>query len=53
MKTKVIVLAVMLSLVTAPAYARGHNVSHSNPYKYFKHTRMIKSYRGHVTIYNP
>ena len=50
MKTKIIVLGVMLSLVSAPAYAR---VSHSNPYKNFKHTRMVKTYRGHIRVYNP
>ena len=52
MNKKIIILGVMLSLITAPAYARGHSVN-SNPYKYFKHTRIAKTYRGHIRVYNP
>jgi len=52
MNKKIIILGVMLSLITAPAYARGSHTS-PNPYKYFKHIRITKTYRGHIRVYNP
>jgi len=50
MKTKIIILALALSLTPALANAKGK--SH-NSYKYFKHIRIAKTYRGNIRVINP
>jgi len=62
MNKKIIILGVMLSLITAPAYARSYPTHfHSraykvhiiNPLKGLRHQRLIKSHKGTILIYNP
>lgn len=47
---KIIILGVVLSLIPATSFARGHN---TKSYNGLRHVRLARPYRGHVTIYNP
>jgi hypothetical protein len=48
MKTKVIILGVLLTLIPAVANAKGH---HSNPNHGLRHIHLPRHYKGTITIY--
>ena len=58
MKTKIIILGLVLSLVPAVANARGYHphikkVHVTNPYKGLRHQRLKIARKGTILVYNP
>jgi len=53
MKTKIIVLGLVLALIPAVANARTHTAHSANPFSGYKHQRLKIARKGQILVYNP